>query len=156
MRFIFIVIPVLIALFSCQSPSENQQTAERSDADFAPELTPPEDDGSLAVNDSVIELQLDRSGETLKTSFEKEYQRIEVIVPNVKTDSLMGSLTLPGENRNIYFSKISMPDNQIDGPFGNEIRYATDQSGTYIVTVSPNTRASGTILGPVEIKIELK
>lgn len=155
MKLIYFLIPALVfVIFGCQPSAEKQNEAPGED--FAPELTPPEQDESLVVNDSIIELQLSQSGETLKTSFEKEYQRIEVVVPNVKTDSLVGSLTLPGENRNIYFSKISMPDNETDGPFGNEIRYATSKAGTYIVTVSPNTRASGTILGPVEIKIDLK
>ena len=155
MKLTYFLIPVLIfAIFGCQPSSEKTESSLLEE--FAPELTPPEEDKSLVVNDSIIELQLNQSGETLKTSFEKEYQRIEVVVPNVRTDSLIGSLTLPGENRNIYFSRISMPDNETDGPFGRDIRYATNKTGTYIVTVSPNTRASGTILGPVEIKIDLK
>ncbi|HIY75445.1 MAG TPA: hypothetical protein H9825_04210 [Candidatus Sphingobacterium stercorigallinarum] len=157
MKSIYFVIPIFAAvLLACQQSTEEQQAAESPDKDFSSELTPPADDQVLVENDSIIELQLDRSGQTLKTSFEKEYQRIEVVVPNVKTDSLVGRLHLPGENRNIYISTISMPDNQTDGPFGNEIRYATEQSGTYIVTIAPNTRASGTILGPVEVTIDLK
>lgn len=156
MKFVYFAMLFLaFTLLGCQSSSE-KQSEETAREEFAPDLTPPEDDGSLVVNDSTIELQLDQSGETLKTNIEKEYQRIEIVVPNVQTDSLIGHLTLPGEQRNIYFSEISMPDNETDGPFGKEIRYATSKAGTYIVTVSPNTRASGTIVGPVEIKIDLK
>ena len=148
MRYILLLIIPII--FSCQM----ENGSEKSDADDTATQAEIIEDSDERT-DSIIHLTFS-AGEQLVTKIEKNYQRIHVDVPVVKTDSLVGSLMLPGNKRNVYISHIILPDNQTDGPFGNEIHYATEYKGTYTLIIGPNTRAEGTPVGDVTIKIDLK
>lgn len=149
----YIILLILPLLISCHAETTTNSTKRDSNAVIPAEGEVIE--GQQANQDSIIKLTF-HPGEVLSTTLEKIYQRIHVEVPQVEADSLIGRLVLPGENRNVYISHLILPDNQTDGPFGNEIRYATKDKGTYTLIIGPNTRAEGNPLGEVNIKIDLK
>jgi len=151
MRYVMLLI--LPLMISCHA-----ETTTNSDARDSNTIIPAEresNESEQANTDSIIKMTF-HPGQLLSTTLEKKYQRIHVEIPEVEADSLIGKLMLPGENRNVYVSHLILPDNETDGPFGNEIRYATKDTGTYTLIIGPNTRAEGNPLGEVNIEIDLK
>jgi len=106
-----------------------------------------------ATNDSVIVLQAKEAHAELSADIQKDYQQIHVQIPVTQTKQLKVQLQPEGKERNVRISQIEMPDGKTDGPFGLTMEYATKKAGTYLLIITRNNMAEGTVKGPVRIVV---
>lgn len=93
--------------------------------------------------------------DSIELDIEQPFQRIHVVINDVKTDSLQASLRMPGTGRNLRINQIVTADGTMDGPFGHEIHYATPRKGTYTLVIGKDNMADGQVQGPVTVYLKL-
>jgi hypothetical protein len=159
------------ALLGCQGQDENRRessvqdssaTAKRpSGTSFSETRTHVHQELQIirSHNDSLIEVTVKQGSipDSMVLNLDYNYQRLHVKVLNVKgKDSLIANLHAPGNQRNLRFNQIQLPDGTLDGPFGRELHYRARLDGDYTLMLGKDNMADGILKGPVVIYLKLQ
>lgn len=130
MKSILYIIPVAIFLSACNSPKQEDNSANVP-VDSVQSVPETSDSTHLNLQEKAIELKsswdsihlhkISKVSDTI--SFDsKDFKQINAELHSDK----------PG---NIRFNMIILPDNNSDGPFGRDIQYTLDKKGGYKLIV---------------------
>lgn len=130
MKSILYIIPIAIFLSSCNSPKQEDNSANVP-VDSVQSVSETSDSTHLNLKEKAIELKsswdsirlhkISKVSDTI--SFDsKDFKQINAELHSDK----------PG---NIRFNMIILPDNNSDGPFGKDIQYSLDKKGDYKLIV---------------------
>lgn len=159
MKKTFIFIAALALFAACNRPSsvaqnntstENKESLQDtvSSINKIPEIK--------IKADSVFNLQVPESGDTLKIDILKQSAPITCNLLVSKKGKLVALITTPSGKGNIRFNQLIMPDGSADGPFGKKIEYTATQTGTYKLIIAANLMAEDPYNGEFTLKVWLK
>jgi len=136
---------VCLLLAACSAPP--QQSADSS-ADVA--------DGRIPAppGSEVIILDVSNGATRLKIR-KKEGQSVYLKFSSGDYTRLAGSLSSTDSSANIRFSQMTMPNGEMDGPFGREISHDLPVRGDYLLRISESLMAGDPWGGEVDITIIL-
>lgn len=170
MRLLLLTLFVLFAL-ACNNnkpaPSgENANTAPASQGSIPPTNSLPASPAGKISDSIPFNIQIDTvihfafvpgSDEiTVKGSLDRQSHPVIGYLPVTHRKKLDARI-IPEDNQlNIRFSQIILPDKTSDGPFGREMKYTLDQTGTYKLIIAPSNMAEGKRSGDFQIKLIAK
>src|SRR5690606_7305752 len=133
------LMAVALAFMRCKSNTDTRQdkpatgTAGTTHTDTVTQRSHAALNITLMNRDSLIVATVSAGSipDSIPSEVTRAYQRIEVIIDQVNTDSVVAFVNAPGTERNMRINQIIMPDGSMDGPFGHDIHYGTAQKGNY-------------------------
>ncbi|WP_276500583.1 hypothetical protein [Terrimonas pollutisoli] len=154
-----------LLLLSCNNASNTKEEAPIPDANSSVHVEQ-KDSMTAAIDsvpqniqvDSVIHLSFptDSVSITVKGHVDKKGNPVICYLPVTKGSKLTASVVPDNTKATIRFSHLYLPDGKSDGPFGNTLKYALRQKGTYKLYIGPNKMAGDPFSTDFILKIKVE
>ena len=154
-----------LILLSCNNASNTKEVSPIPDANSSVHVVQ-KDSMTATIDsvpqniqvDSVIQLSFptDSNSVTVKGHMEKRGNPVICYLPVTRGNKLTASVVPDNAKATIRFSHIYLPDGKSDGPFGNTLKYALKQKGTYKLYIGPNKMAGDPFSTDFILKIKVE
>jgi hypothetical protein len=157
MNKLFFAIYLLLGAVACKNGNSKTERATIIHMDSAaPQKLAPT---VAVVNDTLIRMHFSQTDTGVIASTQSYMNGDDHVICEVsvsKADSIIGQVSPKGENGNVRFSQIILPNGKMDGPFGSRLSYATPQTGTYKLIIGENMMAGDKWKGKFRLKVWVK
>ena len=158
--YLLLLLTVLIIAFSCTlNETTKGETADTTlNAANNPTAEPVQKvttNGILHANDSLTNISVSTQVVWI-TGKIKPNQHPSFKFNVTDKDSIIAEVKPAEANGNVRISQIEMPDKSMDGPFGNDLHYATKGNGSYRIILAQNMMAGEAYTGDYYLLVKVK
>ena len=152
-------LPLILIMAAC-SKSPNKITIQKKDSSAVSISKTdtikqnPNPDRQVTGNAIIREVDVQTFPVSFEDEFTNEDQKLVIHLKNAGNMKITGKITSESGNQNIRFNNVELNNQNIDGPFGQDIEYNLNQKGDYSLVIGKSLMADGSQKGKFSVQLK--